>query len=115
MFGGSALFEATSIIPDQDPVSSGKRSGKLSGNAQKPPQSKGKKKAEPLVFQRDSAICENFSKKVSVSRRISRRLRLSEQRAMLVSALSSVSRLDRRSKGFTSYANAYPVGRIGHI
>jgi hypothetical protein len=47
-------------------------------------------KAEPLVFQRDSAICEKFSKKVSGSRGISR-------------------------KGFTSYANAYPVGRIGRI
>lgn len=63
---GSALFESASIIPDLTPVSSGERSGNLSGNAHKTPQSSNKKKAEPLVFQRDSAICEKFQKKFQI-------------------------------------------------
>ena len=87
---GCALRESASIIPAQPPVSSGERSGNLSGNAQKTPHRRDKKKAEPLVFQRDSAICEKFSKKVSDSRRISR-------------------------KAFISYANASPAGRIRRI
>ena len=91
---GCALRESASIIPNLTPVSSGERSGKLSGNAPKSPHSKDKKKAEPLVFQRDSAICENFSKKVSDSRRISRRLRFTS---------------------FISYANASPAGQIRRI
>ena len=66
MFGGRALFESASIIPDLTPVSSGERSGNLSGNAQKTPQSRDKKKAEPLVFQRDSAMCEKFQKKFQI-------------------------------------------------
>ena len=64
---------SASIIPVLPPVSSGKRSGKLSGRAYFTPPSKEKRKAEPLVFQRDSAICENFSKKSVLSRKISRR------------------------------------------
>ena len=72
-FAGCALFKSASIIPVLPPVSSGKRSGKLSGRAYFTPPSKEKRKAEPLVFQRDSAICENFSKKSVLSRKISRK------------------------------------------
>ena len=91
---GSALFESASIIPDQTPFSSGERSGNLSGNAQKTTQSRDKKKAEPLVFQRDSAMCEKFSKKVSDSRRISR---------------------EPKNKSISSYANACPAGHVRRI
>ena len=76
-FVGCALFKSASIIPVLPPVSSGKRSGKLSGRAYFTPPSKEKRKAEPLVFQRDSAICEIFSKKSVLSRKISRKTWLS--------------------------------------
>ena len=94
MISGCALFESASIIPDLPPVSSGKRSGNLSGNAQKTPQCRDKQKAEPLVFQRDSAICEKLSKKVSASRRISR---------------------EPKNKSISFYANACPAGHVRRI
>ena len=93
-FVGCALFKSASIIPAIPPVSSGKRSGKLSGRAYFTPPSEEKRKAEPLVFQRDSAICENFSKKSVLSRKISRKLRFSERRSEFIRILSNVSSFD---------------------
>ena len=118
-FVGCALFKSASIIPVLPPVSSGKRSGKLSGRAYFTPPSKEKRKAEPLVFQRDSAICENFSKKSVLSRKISRKLRFSERRSEFIRILSNVSSFDEVKAPFELLfivdANAYPAGQTGHI
>ena len=78
LIGSLDAFVQVSIHnPEGRPQFYGKTFGKTFGKGILHPFEQRKRKAEPLVFQRDSAICEIFSKKSVLSRKISRKTRLS--------------------------------------
>ena len=91
LIGSLDAFVQVSIHnPEGRPQFYGKTFGKTFGKGILHPFEQRKRKAEPLVFQRDSAICENFSKILCFPEKIP-------------CSLSNV------------YANAYLVGQTDHI